>query len=333
MLDKHGDFEESDRLAQETTLKLKSKERDLALFYCNLIEFHSNRKSDRGFNLCLAQIQHLIHNSTSGYVKRQCYKAVIGGLCEMGQASEAEEVMEEMRVVGISLSGYEWRSLVYGYGRLGLFEEMVRAVDGMERDGFLVDTVCSNMVLSSFGANQELAQMRQWLQRTKLKGIALSVRTYNTVLNSCPAIMELTQENLCNSPLSIEELKTVVPAEEVLIVEELMDDFTVLQEAMEWSQLEVKVDLHGMHTGSAYLIMLQWMEEMKRRFGDDTCAVPAEVTVVCGVGKHSSVRGESPVKKMVREMMVRMKSPMRIDRKNTGCFVAKGRVLKEWICN
>ncbi|KAL4289260.1 hypothetical protein AHAS_Ahas19G0368400 [Arachis hypogaea] len=49
-------------------------------------------------------------------------------------------------------------------------------------------------------------------------------------------------------------------------------------------------------------------------------------------GKHSNVRGESPVKVLVKKMMVNMGSPLRIDRKNNGCLVAKGRAVKNWLC-
>ncbi|KAJ0077185.1 hypothetical protein Patl1_35865 [Pistacia atlantica] len=138
-------------------------------------------------------------------------------------------------------------------------------------------------------------------------------------------------QDLNDFPVSITELTGSLNGDEVLLVEELVES-CVLNEAMEWNSMEVKLDLHGMHLGSAYLITLQWMEEMRFRFSDGNYAIPAEVTVVCGLGKHSSVRGESPVKAMVKKMVIRTNCPLRIDRNNIGCFVGKGHVVKNWLC-
>ncbi|PKI59828.1 pentatricopeptide repeat-containing protein At2g17033 [Punica granatum] len=330
LLDKQGKFEESDELTAETVSKFEFRERDLALFYCNLIESHAKHKSDRGFHASFAYLQQLLRNSASVYVKKRAYESIICGLCEMGRPIKAENIIVEVRPKGILPSAFEFRTLVYAYGKSGLLPEMLRLVDSMESEGFEIDTVCSNMVLSSYGAHGELTQMVHWLQRMKLRGVPFSIRTYNTVLNSCPTIVSMTK-NTSDSPVSIEELKEVLDGQEALLVRELIDS-PIINEAMEWSTSEAKLDLHGMHLGSAYVILLQWMEEMKRKLGDGKAVVPEEVTIICGSGKHSSIRGESPIKGMVRELLIRAKSPMRIDRKNNGCLVAKGRVFRDWQC-
>jgi DNA-nicking Smr family endonuclease len=116
-----------------------------------------------------------------------------------------------------------------------------------------------------------------------------------------------------------------------MLVKELIES-SVLKEATKWDTSEGKLDLHGMHLGSAYVIMLQWMEETRNRLSDGEHVIPAEITVVCGSGNHSTVRGESPVKSMITQIMAQTRSPMRIDRKNIGCFVAKGNVVKKWLC-
>lgn len=264
-------------------------------------------------------------------MKRRAYESMIKGLCETDKPCEAESLLEKMRIEGLAVSVFEFRSVVYGYGRLGLFKDMQRILGQMEDEGFAIDTVCSNMVLSSYGAHKEGFEMVLWLRRMKEMGIPFSIRTYNSVLNSCLTIMEILTEGE-SFPLSMEELKQILNGDETLLVQELIES-SVLVEAMEWSSSEGKLDLHGMHLGSAYLIMLQWMEELRWRFSGGKYVIPAEITVVCGAGKHSSIRGESPVKGVVREIMVRTGSPMRIDRKNIGCFVAKGKVVKNWLCS
>ncbi|XP_022748524.1 pentatricopeptide repeat-containing protein At2g17033 [Durio zibethinus] len=330
LLYNHGNYNESEGLISQAVSKLKFRERDLVQFYCNLIESCSKHESNRGFNDAYGYLSELVGNSSSVYVKRQGYISMVGSLCEMGSPNEAVNVVEEMRKDGLKPSLFEFRSILYGYGKLGLFEDMERMVCAMEIEGFEVDTICSNMVLSSYGGFNALPNMVPWLQKMKTLQIPFSVRTYNSVLNSCPVIMSLVQGS-DGFPLSLRELVEVLTEDEALLVKELVESSSVLDEAMEWNGLEAKLDLHGMHLGSAYLIMLQWIEEMKCRFKVEECVIPAQITIVCGSGKHSSVRGESPVKTLIREMMVQMKSPMKIDRKNIGCFIAKGQVVRNWL--
>ncbi|KAH1099141.1 hypothetical protein J1N35_016062 [Gossypium stocksii] len=330
LLDIQGKHDESQALISQVVSKLKFKERDLVQFYCNLIESCSKHESNQGFNDAYGYLSELVNNSSSMYVKKQGYKSMVSSLCEMGQPNEAENVVEDMIKNGVKPSLFELRFVLYGYGKMGFFEDMERMVKKMEIEGFGVDTISSNMILSSYGAYNALPKMVPWLQKMKALEIPFSKRTYNCVLNSCPMIMSFVRGS-GGFPVSVSELVNVLDEDEALLVKELVESSSVLDEAMEWDDLELKLDLHGMHSGSAYLIMLQWIKEMKSRFRVEECVVPAQITVVCGTGKHSSVRGESPVKTLIKAMMVQMKSPMRIDRKNIGCFIAKGQVVRNWL--
>ncbi|KAM1318345.1 hypothetical protein PS1_003532 [Malus domestica] len=331
LLDNQGLYSQSEALISETISKLGSRERELALFHCQLLESHSKLSSKHGFDSTYSYLHQLLHNSSSVYVKRRAFESMVGGLCAMDRPQEADILIEEMIVKGLKPSVFEFRSVVYGYGRLGLFEEMLKVVEKMEGQGLAVDTIRSNMVLSSYGAYSELAAMVLWLRKMKILRLPFSIRTYNSVLNSCPTIMAMLQDPK-DVPCSIEQLNGVLNGDEGLVVKELVGS-TVLEEVMVWESLEAKLDLHGLHLGSAYLIMLEWFEAMRHRFNCGECVIPAEVVIVCGLGKHSSVRGESPVKGLVKVMMHRMGSPMRIDRKNVGCFIAKGRAVKDWLCS
>lgn len=323
-------YGEAETLISNTVLRIESRERELCTFYCNLISFHSKHKSKQGVFDSYARLKELLYRSSSVYLRKRACESMISGLCDIDLPHEAEKLLNEMKDLGLKPSTFEFRSLVYSYGKLGLFEEMKRNVVLMESEGFELDTICSNMVLSALGAHSELLEMVSWLQRMKDLSIPFSIRTYNSVLNSCPTIISMLQDKK-TVPLSIEELTKNLSNNEALLVQKLIDS-SVLAEAMVWTPLVLKLDLHGMHLGCAYLIMLQWFDEMRSRFLARDQVVPAEVTVVCGSGKHSNVRGESPVKGLVKEMIVRMRSPLRIDRKNIGCLVAKGKVLKDWLC-
>ena len=336
LLDKQGRYEESEKLISEAVSKIELRERELVLFYCNLVESHSKQGSKRGFDVSFTRLNRVVDDSSSVYVKQRGFEAMVSGLCEMGQVCEAEKVFDEMRVRGVKVSRFEFRCVLYGYGRLGLFEDMERVVNQMESEGFVVDTICCNMILSAYGCHCELARMVLWLRKTRASQISFSIRTYNSVLNSCPTIMSIMAQEMETGvetlPLSIGELSGILSGDEALVVKELVESNSVLEEVMTWDSLEGKLDLHGMHLGSCYLMMLKWMEELQNGFKDGKYVIPREITLVCGLGKHSNVRGESPVKSLVRKMLVRLKSPMRNDRKNVGCFVAKGKVVRDWLC-
>ncbi|KAE8654341.1 Pentatricopeptide repeat-containing protein [Hibiscus syriacus] len=151
--------DESEALISQAVSKLKSRERDLTQFYCNLIESCSKHESKQGFNEAYGYLSELVRNSSSMYVKRQCFKSMVSILCEMGQPNEALNVVEDMRKNGVKPSLFEFRFLLYGYGKMGCFEDMERMVNKMEMEGFEVDTICSNMVLLSYGAFTKLSKI------------------------------------------------------------------------------------------------------------------------------------------------------------------------------
>ncbi|KAI7981500.1 Pentatricopeptide repeat-containing protein [Camellia lanceoleosa] len=171
-----------------------------------------------------------------------------------------------MRDLVVKSSVFEFRSVIYAYGKLGLFDDIKRCVVQKEIEGFILHTVCSIMVLSSLGAHGELSEMVLWLQMMKSPGVSFPIRTYNYVLNSCPTIMTMLQE-LKTVPISIQEPMENLRGNEGLLVQELIGS-SVLEKAIEWNSLEGKLDLHGMHLRSTYLIMLQWAEKLRLRFRD-----------------------------------------------------------------
>ncbi|KAJ8439447.1 hypothetical protein Cgig2_021561 [Carnegiea gigantea] len=330
LLYKQGQIGDAEGLILVTRSTKCPKERDLVQFYCNLMEFVTKLKSENGLSSTYARLNEMLSSSSSVYVRRRAYESLVGGLCVMDQPHEAKNLIAEMRQRGIKPSAFEFRSVVEAYGRLGLFEEMLQTVAEMQDSGFALDTVTSNMVLSSYGRHDELSQMYFWLQWMKDSGVRFSVRTYNSVLNSCPTVMSLLQD-LKTAPVTLTELLAQLEGNEAKLVKELSAS-PFVEGMLTWDSFGSKLDLHGMHLGTSYLVFLQWMEELRRRFTSGQHKIPADITVVCGSGKHSSVRGESPVKALVRKIMLRARSPLRIDRKNIGCFIAKGKAVKEWLC-
>jgi hypothetical protein len=125
----------------------------------------------------------------------------------------------------------------------------------------------------------------------------------------------------------VKKLKSASPwPAEAEVVQELLSASSVLDKAMVWSETEVKLNLHGFSITSAYVLMLQWVDTVKGGH-----ALPLEVSVVCGVGKHSDVRGEPKVRELAQEVLSRMGSPLRLSARNKGRLVAKRDRVKQWL--
>ncbi|KAL5984066.1 hypothetical protein ACLOJK_018168 [Asimina triloba] len=325
LLEKHGLDSESKSVISESVVNLGPK--DLALFYVNLVESYSKQGLKQQVFESWQNFKQVPHNSSS--LRRQSYVSMVSGLCALELPHDAEEVLDEMSSMGLGPSAFEFRVVVLGYGRCGLFSDMRRVLCKMEDFGFALDTVCANMILSCYGLHKELFEMGSWLRRMKELEISRSVRTYNSVLNSCSTIILMIEEPKY-LPLSIEGVLAKLTVDEVSVVRELVSS-GLLVEILDWSSTDWKLDLHGLHLASAYLIILQWLEELRARLCVGAI-IPLEISVVCGSGKHSNVSRKSPVKGLVSEMMFRMNSPLKIDRKNVGKFVAKGKTVKEWLC-
>lgn len=248
----------------------------------------------------------------------------------MGMPADAEKFIHEMRLSGFSPSPFEFRSVVQAYGRAEAFGEMTRVLGSMQENGIVVDTVCANIVLSCYGDAGRFSEVVSWIHKMRESDIKFSIRTYNSVLNSCPTLIAITND-VRVLPLSVDTLLRKMEDEsgypdEPLLLRELTK-LPLLDAIVEWSDPVVKLDLHGLHVTAAYVILLQWMDVVGSRLaaGMD---VPLEFSIICGLGKHSRMRGESPVKKLVSVMMFQLKSPLKIDRKNIGKFVAKGKDRK-----
>ncbi|XP_051138323.1 pentatricopeptide repeat-containing protein At2g17033 [Andrographis paniculata] len=326
---KQGRYDESEELFAETIVKLGLRERELCIFLCHLVESHGDHKSQKGVFLSSEKLGQLLLHSRSGYVKRRGYASMVAGFCEIGLPDKAEALIGEMREIGLKPSAFEFKSIVYGYGQMGFLQEMKRVVTVMEGEGYELDTVCCNMVLASFGEHGELLDMLWWLKKMRDSGIPFSIRTYNSVLNACPTVMAMIRDTK-KLPLMMDELVASLKRDEADVVLELLKS-NVLDQVMEWKASELSLDLHGMHLSSVYLVLMQWFGELRRRFAAGNFVTPADVLVICGVGRHSSTRGESPVRNLAKEIVVRMECPLRIDRKNIGCFIGKGSKLKDWL--
>lgn len=328
LLEVQNESSEAEMLITDSILRLRQSPKDLSLFYYDLIVSLCYHGLIRKANEVYAELQSMTFSG------QRSFELAIKSLCVMGNPTEAESKLKEMILLGHRPSSFAFASVAQSYGKLGSFSEIKRVIGLMEESGLEIDTVCANMVLSCYADHEEFAQMAAWLQRMRELGICFSLRTYNTSLNSCQNILQMTNE-IESLPLSltglIEKLENDCAScqNEAMVVKELVNS-SFLAETIDWSESEVKLDLHGFNLVSAYVILLQWIEEMRSRFDIEGTAFPGEISVVSGMGKHS-VSGKSMIRSLVSKILSRMDSPLRLDRKNVGRFVGRGKAVKDWL--
>ncbi|KAL5208809.1 hypothetical protein ABZP36_033244 [Zizania latifolia] len=324
LLESNGSMEESRSFVSSSASRLESSS-EVALFYCDLMAAFSSRGlRDRAMDF-YAQLR------TMPLSGRKAYAAMIKSLCLMGLAGEAEEVLREMVSQGYQPEAFQFGSVAKCYGKAGSLSEMERVIASMSDAGIRLGTGAANIVLSCYSSCRDHSRMLTWLKKMRKLRIAPTTKAFNFVLNSCPTVASMAQELGPSLPLStaelVKKLKSASPwPAEAELVQELLASSSVLHKAMDWSESEVKLNLHGFSTTAAYVLMLQWVDALKHR-----SALPLEVSVVCGIGKHSDVRGEPKVRELAQQVLSRMGSPLRLSTRNRGRLVAKRDRVKQWL--
>ncbi|KAL4392097.1 hypothetical protein S83_009880 [Arachis hypogaea] len=76
----------------------------------------------------------LFRSSSSVYIKYRTFEYMVSGLCAMDRLREVEDSVEDLRGNGgaIDPSTFKLKSIMYDYGRLGLFHDLQRVVDQMK---------------------------------------------------------------------------------------------------------------------------------------------------------------------------------------------------------
>ncbi|VFQ93095.1 unnamed protein product [Cuscuta campestris] len=333
LLHKQEQHCEAEYLTKETISILNVRGKSaLTIFYGQLVEELSKHELRREvLHTCEELRRHLlVGNRPAAWALLFGYQSMIKAMHLLGMPYIIEKLMEEMRELGLKVSAFEHTCLVYGYGKLGLFKEMKRALADMRRDGFAVDRLVTTMVLSSFGAHGQLGEMETWLRKMKDANVKPHMRTFNTVLNNCPKLRALLQDAMEKDedlPLSLKELLDYLGGDERSLVLCLVESSSLIRQTRIWANL----DLHGMHLTTAYLFMLLWLCELRWICKRHSYKLPSEVKVVCGKGSHSVVRFKSPLQELVQKMVVQLDLPLRNDSETIGCFVAKGKILKDWM--
>ncbi|CAN6236919.1 unnamed protein product [Urochloa humidicola] len=326
LLEANGSTGESRSLISDSISQHLQSTNEVALFYCDLMAAFSARGlKDRAVDF----YTELRSMPLTGH---KAYTAMIKSLCLMGLATEAEEALKEMVSFGYQPEAFQFGLVAKCYGKSGSLVEMERVIASMSDSGIRLGTGAANIVLSCYSSCRNHSKMLAWLKKMRKLRIAPTTKAFNFVLNSCPTLALVVQDLDPSLPLTttglVKKLKSASKlASEAEVVHMLLASSSVLDKAMEWSEAEVKLNLHGFSIVAAYVLILQWVDVIKGR------PLPLEVSVVCGIGKHSDVRGEPKVRELAQEVLSRMESPLRLSTRNKGRLVAKRDRVMQWLAS
>jgi pentatricopeptide repeat protein len=191
---------------------------------------------------------------------RKAYAAMVKSLCLLGMPAEAETALSEMVSRGHRPEAAQFGAVARCYGRVGSPADMERVIASM-----------ADAVLSCYSACH--ARTLAWLKRMRKLRVAVTAKGYNLVLNSCPSLASVVRELGPELPLSTVGLvgrlrsASTTPKAEVEVVRELLaSSASVLDRAMEWSEAEAKLNLHGcnLRAGAGAAVGGRWEERAQR---------------------------------------------------------------------
>ncbi|KAK2637023.1 hypothetical protein Ddye_031815 [Dipteronia dyeriana] len=94
-------------------------------------------------------------------------------------------VLAEMSYLGIECSTVTYNTIIDGYGKAKMFEEMESSLTGMVESGScLPDIFTLNSVVSAYGNSRQIEKMEKWYDEFKVMGVKADIKTFNILIKS-----------------------------------------------------------------------------------------------------------------------------------------------------
>ncbi|KAL5760432.1 hypothetical protein ACOSP7_018943 [Xanthoceras sorbifolium] len=94
-------------------------------------------------------------------------------------------VLAEMSYLGIKCSTVTYNTIIDGYGKAKMFEELESSLTDMVESGScLPDVFTLNSVLNAYGNSGKIEKMEKWYDEFQLMGVKADVKTFNILINS-----------------------------------------------------------------------------------------------------------------------------------------------------
>ncbi|XP_030492660.2 pentatricopeptide repeat-containing protein At3g53170 [Cannabis sativa] len=96
-----------------------------------------------------------------------------------------QRVLDEMSYFGIECSTVTYNTLIHGYGKVEMFEQMESTLtDMIESGNTLPDVFTLNSILGAYGNYGQISKMEKWYDEFQLMGIRPDVKTFNILIKS-----------------------------------------------------------------------------------------------------------------------------------------------------
>ncbi|KAF3493259.1 hypothetical protein DY000_02056055 [Brassica cretica] len=113
------------------------------------------------------------------------FTVLISCCCKLARFDLVNRVLLEMSYLGFRCSTVTYNTILDGYGKAGLFEEMENVLADMIEDGdSLPDVFTLNSIIGSYGNGGNIRKMESWYNRFQLMGVEPDITTFNVLILS-----------------------------------------------------------------------------------------------------------------------------------------------------
>ncbi|KAK8630607.1 hypothetical protein V6N13_079392 [Hibiscus sabdariffa] len=113
------------------------------------------------------------------------YSILIDSCVKLRRFDLIGRILAEMSYLGIEFSTVTYNTIIDGYGKGGLFEDMENVLtDMIERGDSLPDIFTFNSILGAYGNGGQIEKMEKWYEEFQLMGIRPDINTFNILIKS-----------------------------------------------------------------------------------------------------------------------------------------------------
>lgn len=113
------------------------------------------------------------------------YSVLINCCVKYRRLDLIQRVLDEMSYFGIECSTVTYNTLINGYGKAEMFEQMENTLaDMIESSSSLPDVFTLNSFLGAYGNSGQIDKMEKWYDEFQLMGIRPDVKTFNILIKS-----------------------------------------------------------------------------------------------------------------------------------------------------
>ncbi|XP_022770104.1 pentatricopeptide repeat-containing protein At3g53170 [Durio zibethinus] len=113
------------------------------------------------------------------------YSILINSCMKLRRFDLIGRILAEMSYLGIGCSTVTYNTIIDGYGKAEMFEEMESLLTDMIESGdSLPDIFTFNSIVGSYGNSGQIEKMEKWYDEFQLMGIRADIKTFNILIKS-----------------------------------------------------------------------------------------------------------------------------------------------------